>query len=935
MKYYISALILICCISLQAQLTLEKDINIEPASSDPGHSFVELNGIIYYRADDGMHDEELYAYNPTTGESWLTADIRTESGPNGMEETIAYADKIYYASRANSSTRYLYAYDPSTKETIQVRDADNQRVREPSNFHVYDGRLFYRSEISSNADEVHVYDANDNTTRSLGNVRMDGRSSAGNFNTVADRLYFSAFSGTTDSNIWYYDMASDTIHQYAYTQTASEYGAANQLTYFDGWLFYSDGISQSRGTTTAIDLSTAEAMQFSIFANTPSGEQPNDFFPFAGRLYFSAFSNSPKRALYAFDPATTDVTKILQIMPDASTAPYAFTELDGKMYMTVQTSTDDDPKTHIYSYDHSDDTFADEATLDTDDNVGYLTIHLADDGLLYCSGYREDVGRELFKYDPISSDLSLVTDLNTNTASANPYALTEYNGQLYFVADAYLVGGGIYRYDPTTGATTRVVSDIFRPRSLIVAAGRLYVDGSIDGGGYGLNYYDAITDKIVATSWRTPSCINCMNDFILYDDKIYMSVQIDEDIGTELYAYDPVTDTGELIADISSEGDSRPTTPLIIGDDLYFSAVATDQDELYRHNASSGTVELVRDSDTQESLIRPSAMVVLNEKIYCAARRSDNLVELYTYDPGTEKITQLTEESTGMRPTDLVVHDEKIFFAGNPNNTIGRELHSYDPNTDNVTLELDLTPGSGGSLLFWRSLTSFNDKLYFSHSTDDFGSEFWEYADGEARIIADIRQGTLESSPQLFTVFNDKLYFVADDGDTGQELWSYASCINAIVETDPANPWELGSIDISVTGGTAPYSYLWNDGVTTEDRSDVEAGIYTVRIYDISGCIVTITVEITFSTATTDTENSASLSIYPNPSAGLVQIVTPANVNGTIYVLAADGRLVLSTKVINGQSDYRIDLSGLPVGQYVVSLVTAEQQISRSISIVE
>jgi hypothetical protein len=33
-----------------------------------------------------------------------------------------------------------------------------------------------------------------------------------------------------------------------------------------------------------------------------------------------------------------------------------------------------------------------------------------------------------------------------------------------------------------------------------------------------------------------------------------------------------------------------------------------------------------------------------------------------------------------------------------------------------------------------------------------------------------------------------------------------------------------GSIDITATGGISPYTYLWNDGSTDEDRSDLSAG---------------------------------------------------------------------------------------------------------------
>jgi hypothetical protein len=45
-----------------------------------------------------------------------------------------------------------------------------------------------------------------------------------------------------------------------------------------------------------------------------------------------------------------------------------------------------------------------------------------------------------------------------------------------------------------------------------------------------------------------------------------------------------------------------------------------------------------------------------------------------------------------------------------------------------------------------------------------------------------------------------------------------------------------GSIDLSVSGGTAPYSYSWSTGATTQDVTLLSAGTYTVLVTDAVGC---------------------------------------------------------------------------------------------------
>lgn len=66
---------------------------------------------------------------------------------------------------------------------------------------------------------------------------------------------------------------------------------------------------------------------------------------------------------------------------------------------------------------------------------------------------------------------------------------------------------------------------------------------------------------------------------------------------------------------------------------------------------------------------------------------------------------------------------------------------------------------------------------------------------------------------------------------------------------------EVGNIRTSVTGGTAPYTYLWSDDSTGEDLENVRGGTYTVTVTDDNGC---------FSTASATIEESATLAIQMN-----------------------------------------------------------------------
>ncbi|WP_176829760.1 SprB repeat-containing protein [Tenacibaculum sp. MAR_2009_124] len=74
-----------------------------------------------------------------------------------------------------------------------------------------------------------------------------------------------------------------------------------------------------------------------------------------------------------------------------------------------------------------------------------------------------------------------------------------------------------------------------------------------------------------------------------------------------------------------------------------------------------------------------------------------------------------------------------------------------------------------------------------------------------------------------------------------------------------------GSIDITVTGGTGVYTFLWNHGATTEDLTSLPSGAYSILVTDENGCFKQETIEII-----QPSEYNITINVFQRPSgAGL------------------------------------------------------------------
>ena len=115
-----------------------------------------------------------------------------------------------------------------------------------------------------------------------------------------------------------------------------------------------------------------------------------------------------------------------------------------------------------------------------------------------------------------------------------------------------------------------------------------------------------------------------------------------------------------------------------------------------------------------------------------------------------------------------------------------------------------------------------------------------------------------------------------------------------------------GSIDLTATGGAAPYTYSWSNGATTEDLTSLSAGSYTGTVTDTNGCIA-----VGGPIVITEPDSIAA-------SATTVDISAAGAADGSIDLTVTGGTPSYTFSWDNGATTE--DISGLAAGTYVVTI---------------
>lgn len=495
---FVSPCILISQFSLcdNPTYSLVADLDTTYAPKDVDQSIVEIDGVIYYSFDDGVHGNELWRSDGTNKGTYMVSDIYTgdlSSNPSNLTEVNGLL-MFSAISEGRGYELWIYAYNdlrgsPQMLIDISVGPTSSQ----PNNFHVLEdkngsGILFFSAYRNSTGKELWKSDGTKLNTKMIKDINPGPKSSyPSNFCTVGTQVFFAADDGihgvelhrsrgtegttTMVKDINYHgsiSYSSDPTYLVAYNGMLY-FSAKNNVTYssqIQTELWKSDGTEA--GTFLLKDLNESTGFN-------KSGE-PNSFQIHNGELYFIGTNTNASEKLWKTDGTTAGTIQVsgqhsspsgpllsegglLYYLSNGIKDLSAYNHLTSSSELLADDDYPSNPRSHngkvyfngsITSNDNYGELYESEGTMATtellhdiepsgESNPQYMTP--AGDLLFFA--HTRDHGYELYK--DTDGSLQLVKDASSNN----------YNDS-HSLEDVVLLGENIYIIPPIDEENNRI-----------------------------------------------------------------------------------------------------------------------------------------------------------------------------------------------------------------------------------------------------------------------------------------------------------------------------------------------------------------------------------------------------------------------------------------------------------------------------------------------
>ena len=224
-----------------------KDINPGNDASDP-ENLTDVNGTLYFTADDGTNGRELWKSDGTSSGTVLVEDIRPGSGGSDANNLTDVNGTLFFTADDGSNGRELWKSSGKKRsDTVLVKDiVPGSDSSAPENLTNVNGKLYFTASNGSDGVELWKSNGKEKGTVLVKDIRPGSEgSSPDNLINVNGTLYFTANDGTNGTELWKSNGTESGTVLVADIRSGSEGSNPDQLTNVNGKLYFSadDGIN--------------------------------------------------------------------------------------------------------------------------------------------------------------------------------------------------------------------------------------------------------------------------------------------------------------------------------------------------------------------------------------------------------------------------------------------------------------------------------------------------------------------------------------------------------------------------------------------------------------------------------------------------------------------------------------------------------------------
>ena len=724
----------------------------------PGTGYAQgranLNGILYFSADDGVYGRELWRTDGTAEGTFRVTDIRAGSLSSDPSYLTVFGGSLYFAASDGVLGLELWKSDGTAAGTVRLLDLrPGVNSSDPGGLTVWGDRLFFSANDGSRGYELWKTDGTAAGTVLVSDTWPGSGTGGGwDLTPMGDALFFVAASTYNNNELWKTDGTPLGTVLVKEIRTGAMDSNPHTLRVVGDQLFLSANDGPHGQEAWVSDGTTEGTILPKDVYPSPNSGSPSSLVALGPTLLFAA-SNGGTFGLNGTELWTSDGTEagtamVKDLAPGTeSSMPSRLAAFGGRVYFNAKSTTS------ALELWRSDGTAAGTSVWNDawpGGNSGDPDKLTVSGGFLYYTANNGPSGVELWKTDGITS--GLVKDIRPWYGSA-PHDLADLGGTLLFAANDGTTGDELWRSDGTAAGTT-LVKEIVPGASGSGPTGLTDVNGTV--------FFSAAEAATGRELWRTDG-----------------------------------TATGTVqVADINpGAGASSPANLTKVAGALFFAADDGGTGiELWKSDGTAAGTVLVADINPGAGASNPGNLRNVDGTLFFTANDGVNGLELWRSDgtaAGTVLVEDLAPGAASSSPLFLTDVNGTLLFQAN-NGVDGAELWSSDGTPTGTFLVQDIHAGAPSASP--SSMTLVGERVFFA-ATDENGVELWALANQAPTANAGPDQ-TVEVGPAVTVDASS-----SSDPDGNPLLFEWRDAGGALVGRSPllAVPLPVGVHTFNLT----------------------------------------------------------------------------------------------------------------------------------------